>query len=167
MFIIYLIYPRHVQPIILIIIFYPIALFSTKASKFAKTINLELITSFTIFLAYLYGFKWAFFFGVILGTIMWSQTSLNSMTLINCGTYVFAAYFGSLAAIWFPAPNFITGYLVAVTLKNIATFLVFLFLNPSPIENIMHTFAEFLTNTIIAPVFLNMLYKLIIFITPI
>ena len=88
----YAIYPKFVQPIILIILFYPIALLSTKASKFAKTINLEMITPFTIFLGYLYGFKWAIFFGVILGTVMWSQTALNFMTILNILTYGIAAF---------------------------------------------------------------------------
>ena len=161
----YAIYPKFVQPIILIILFYPIALLSTKASKFAKTINLEMITPFTIFLGYLYGFKWAIFFGVILGTVMWSQTALNFLTILNILTYGIAAFFGAQAAVWFPSA-FLTGYLVAATIRNVLTFFLFLLFNPDPFENFTHTFAQIMTNTMLAPIFLNILYKVIIFITP-
>ncbi len=161
----YSIYPKFVQPIVLIILFYPLALFSTKASKFTKFINTELITSFTIFIGYLYGWWWAFFFGFILGSFMWSQTALNTLTIVNCITYIYAAYFGAKAAIWFP-DNFLVGYLIAVTIKNVLTFFSFLLFNPSIVENISHTISEMITNTVVAPVFLDLLYKLIMWITP-
>jgi len=161
----YIAFPKLLQPIILIIFFYPISLFSCRLTKYIKFLNTETITGFTVFLGYLYGWKWALFFGFVLGTYMWSQTYMNQLTFVQCFTYIFAAYFGYCSSIWFPK-NFLIGYLVAVTIKNVLNFVVFLFFNPSLVENISHTIAAVITNTFIMPIFLQLLYNLIMTITP-
>jgi hypothetical protein len=163
--IIYFVFPKYVQPIILIIAIYPLSLLSVKTSKYVKTLNVEILTPMTIFIGYVYGWQWAMFYGFVLGSYMWSQTSLNSMTFVNCITYIFSAYFGYLAHIWFPN-NFILGYIIAVSIRNVITFIMFLFFNPSLFENITHTLSEVMTNTLLAPIFLNLLYKLIMLLTP-
>ncbi len=161
----YFMFPSFVQPIILIIIFYPISLVSARVTKYVKYISAETITSFTVFLGYVYGWQWAVFFGFFLGFAIWSQTALNQLTIVNCFTYLFAAVFGHLAAGWFPG-NFVVGYLVAVTLRNILTVILFFFFNPDMIENISHTLAEVITNTVFLPFFLNILYNIVMAITP-
>ena len=163
--VLYLLFPKYVQPIVLIIVFYPISLLSTKTTKFIKHLNTETITPFTIFLGYLYGWKWAFFFGFILGTYMWSQTALNQLTMVQCVLNGFAAFCGYWASIWFPG-NFVIGYIVAVTLRNVISFLIFLIFNPSLVENITHTVSAIMTNTILMPFFLNILYKIVMFLSP-
>ena len=161
----YILFPKFVQPIVLILVFYPISLFSARTTKYIKFLTTETITPFTIFLAYLYGWQWGVFFGFILGTFIWSQTAMNQLTFVECITYIFAAYFGYLASIWFPS-NFLLGYVVAVSLRNLITFIIFLFFNPSLVENISHTIQAVIMNTIIMPIFLNLLYQLVVTITP-
>jgi hypothetical protein len=163
--IIYIMFPGVVQPVVLILIFYPLSVVSCRVTKYVKYLNTELITPFTIFLGYVYGWQWAVFFGFFLGFAIWSQTALNQMTIINCFTYIFAAFFGYWASGWFPN-NFMIGYLVAVTLKNLVTTFVFLFFNPDLFENISHTIQALITNTVIMPIFLNILYNIIIALTP-
>jgi hypothetical protein len=161
----YIMFPRIFQPVALILVFYPLSLISCRVTKFVKYLNTELITPFTIFLGYVYGWQWAVFFGFFLGFAIWSQTMLNTMTIVQCFTYVIAGFLGFWAASWFPN-NFVTGYLVAVTLRNIITTIIFLFFNPDLMENITHTIAAFMTNTIFMPLFLNILYNLLMVITP-
>ena len=119
----YLMFPKILQPVILILIFYPISLVSCRVTKYVKFMTAETITPFTIFLGYLYGWQWGVFFGFVLGTYMWTQTAMNQLTFIECITYIFAAFFGHWAAGWFPG-NFVAGYLVAVTLKKNITFVI-------------------------------------------
>jgi len=161
----YILFPNYVQPLVLIVIIYPLSFMSIRTSKYVKYLNTELVTPFTLFIGYIYGWKWAAFYGFGLGLFMWAQTAINTMTILNCLTYLLSAFLGHFAAIWFPG-NFLRGYLVAVTIRNVITYLMFLVFNPDPFENLTHTSAAFITNTLILPIFLDLLYKLIIFITP-
>jgi hypothetical protein len=165
LFVVYIMFPNVVQPVLLIIIFYPLSLISCRVTKFVKYLNTELITPFTIFLGYVYGWKWAVFFGFFLGFAIWSQTMLNQLTIVNCFTYIYAGFFGYWASFWFPN-NFMMGYLIAVTMRNVLTTIVFLFFNPDLMENITHTIAAFMTNTVFMPLFLNILYTIIMALTP-
>ena len=161
----YLMFPKIFQPVVLILVFYPISLLSCRVTKYVKFMTVETITPFTIFLGYIYGWQWAVFFGFFLGTYIWTQTAMNQLTFIECFTYIFAAFVGHWAAGWFPG-NFVVGYLVAVTLRNIFTFVLFIFFNPSLVENITHTFQQLVMNTLFAPLVLSILYNIIMAITP-
>ncbi len=163
LFVLYLFYPQYVQPIILIAVLYPISLLSIRSTKYIKYLNTEIVTPFTIFIGYVYGWQWALFYGFVLGFFMWAQTSLNTLTMINLLTYVLSAFLGYWASLLYPG-QFMKGYLIAVTIRNVITFFVFLLFNPDPLENLTHTFAAFMTNTILLPLFLNLLYKFIMFI---
>jgi len=160
----YIFFPQYVQPIILIAILYPISLLSIRSTKYVKYLNTEIVTPFTIFIGYVYGWQWAIFYGFFLGFFMWAQSSLNTLTMINCLTYVLSAFLGYWASLLYPGA-FMKGYLIAVTIRNVITFFVFLMFNPDPLENLTHTFAAFMTNTIILPLFLNMLYNFLMLIT--
>ena len=87
------------------------------------------------------------------------------MTMINITTYGVAAFSGHLAHGWFGA-EFYTAYIVAIMMRNVYAFFVFLLFNPNVFENFTTTFSEIITNTFLYPLVLNILYKIIMFLTP-
>ena len=161
----YLFFAKDIQAILLIIVFYPISLFAARTTKYVKHVSTDTIAAFTVFLGYLYGWKWGLFFGLGIGLVIWSQTALNLLTMINLTTYGVAAIAGHLSAGWFGS-EFYTGYVVAIMIRNVYAFTVFLLFNPNVVENFTHTFSEFITNTLLYPIVLNILYGVIIFLTP-
>jgi hypothetical protein len=161
----YFIIPNYIQAIILMVIFYPISVFTVRTTKYFRGIGIETITPFTIFLGYRYGWQIALFFGFGIGTYIWSQVGMNQKTLMQCIMNAVAAFLGFWAAGWFPG-NFVLGYVVAITIRNIMTFVVFLLVNPDVFNNLSHLVSDVVWNTLILTVFMNLLYQLVVFISP-
>ncbi len=155
----YFIFPKYFQAVLLIAIFYPIGQFSVKTSKYVRNLSIEMVTSFSIFLGYVYGWQWGFFYGVVLGTYMWMQTSIKAKTIVSIIATGMAAYFGHLTAIWFPN-NFLIAYLVAITMRNVIAFFMFMPFNPM-MQNLIYTVSDAFWNTLIMSVFLNILYSIV------
>ncbi|MFH0874806.1 MAG: hypothetical protein V1859_02625 [archaeon] len=165
LFVLYLFIPKYVQAITLMIIFYPICLFTVKTTKYVKNMGIETLTTFSIFLGYLYGWQIAMFFGLVIGGYIWSQAGLVTKTLVQILMTGFAGYLGYWVHGLTWLPNFFWAYIFAVTIRNILTFVIFIPVNPEPVANFMHLVSDIVWNTLILSTFINMLYNLIMLIS--
>jgi len=157
--ILYIMFPKHFQAVFLIAIFYPLGQISVKTSKYIKNFSIEMVTSFSIFLGYLYGWQWGVFYAIPLGGYMWIQAGVQAKTFVSIACSGIAAYLGYLTYLWFPT-NFLLAYFVAITLRNIIAFILFLPFNPF-MNNLVYTVSDAFWNTIIMSVFLNIFYGIV------
>jgi hypothetical protein len=81
--ILYIIYSEFFQAVLLTVLFFPLAQWSVRTSKYIKDFSIEMLTPLSIFLGYLYGWQWGAFFGVILGTYMWTRQSYPSSSVVS------------------------------------------------------------------------------------
>ncbi len=159
MVILYLTFPDYMQAIVLMIAFYPISLFTVKTTKYMRGMGIETITSFTIFLGYVYGWKIGMFFGFGIGTYIWAQAGMNQKTLVQCLINALCAFLGNWASGF--NMNFFWAYCIAAVIRNIVTFIVFLAVNPDIFNNALHTITDFVWNTLILSHIMNLLYDLV------
>ncbi|MBN2368461.1 hypothetical protein JXC34_05575 [Candidatus Woesearchaeota archaeon] len=157
--VLYIAFPKTSQAIIMIIVLFPITEFSVRTSKYIKDFSIEMLTPFSIFLGYLYGWKWGAFFGVVLGFYMWAQVSIKVKTLISIFLCGVAAYLGQVSAVWFPG-NFVTAYLIVITIRNLLGFIMFIPFN-TMFNNIAYTISDAFFNTFLMSIVLNVLYRLV------
>jgi hypothetical protein len=158
----YLIFPKYTEAIILMMIFYPISLFTAKLSKYVRTMNINVLEPFTIFLSMVYGWKIALFFGGILGTYIWAQVGMNQKTMTNCLMTYFSAFIGQWIFTLLPN-SFLWAFLIAGMIRNFLTFLVFLLVNPNVLANATHLTCD-IFKTIILASLLKILYDFLILI---
>jgi len=153
----YIFFPRHVQQIALLIVFSAISLVTV------KTIGIETVTAFSIFLGYVYGWFSGVFFGLVLGTYIWAQAGLNQKTLVQCLMNGLSGLLGYYAATL--GFGFFWGYIAAAMARNIITSGIFLLINPDMINNITHFFSDVVWNTLIMSQILLLLYNLLMLIS--
>ncbi|MBN2423057.1 hypothetical protein JXB41_07575 [Candidatus Woesearchaeota archaeon] len=161
--VLYIVIPSYTQAIILIIIFYPISMFTARLSKYVRTMNLNLLESFTIFLSIVYGWKIALFFGGVLGTYIWMQVGMNQKTMTNCLMTYFSAFIGQWMFTLIPN-SFLWAYISAAMIRNLLTFLVFLLVNPNIFHNLNHLICD-IFKTIMMSSILKFLYDFLLLIS--
>ena len=158
--ILYILYSKTFQAVLLIVILFPITQFSVRTSKYVKDFSIEMLTPFSIFLGYVYGWRWGAFFGVILGSYMWAQVSIKDKTIVSIFLCGLSAYLAQLSVGWFPG-NFGLAYLVVITIRNILGFIMYIPLN-TMFNNIVYTVSDAFFNTLLMSIFLNILYKIVL-----
>jgi hypothetical protein len=158
--ILYILYAKIFQAVLLIVLLFPLTQFSVRTSKYVKDFSIEMLTPFSIFLGYVYGWKWGAFFGVILGSYMWAQVSIKDKTIVSIFLCGLSAYLGQLSAGWFPG-NFALAYLVVITIRNVLAFIMYIPLN-TMFNNIVYTLSDSFFNTLLMSIFLNLLYKIVL-----
>ncbi|MBN1503268.1 hypothetical protein JW930_07045 [Candidatus Woesearchaeota archaeon] len=158
----YLLFPKYMQVIILMMIFYPISVVTARITKYMRGFHIETMTSFTLFLGYVYGWRWALLFGLGLGSYIWSQAGINQKTLLTILITGLCAFLGYWVQ---PISNFFWAYILASSIRNIISFVLFLFVNPDIFNNITHTVNDFIWHTLIMSNIVNAIYKIILWLT--
>ncbi|MFH2021301.1 MAG: hypothetical protein ABIJ34_07850 [archaeon] len=157
--VLYIIYSEIFQAVLLIVLFFPLANWSVRTSKYIKDFSIEMLTPLSIFLGYVYGWRWGAFFGVILGSYMWAQVSIKAKTIVSIFLCGVSAYLAELSVGWFPG-NFVLAYLVVITIRNILGFIMYIPIN-TMFNNIVYTVSDAFFNTFIMSIVLPLLYKLV------
>jgi hypothetical protein len=158
--ILYILYSSFFQAVLLTVLFFPVAQWSVRTSKYIKDFSIEMLTPLSIFLGYIYGWRWGAFFGVVLGSYMWAQISIKDKTIVSIFLCGVSAYLAQLAAGWFPG-NFALAYIVVITLRNILGFIMYIPFN-TMVNNVVYTLSDAFFNTLIMSIVLNLLYKMVL-----
>jgi hypothetical protein len=161
----YLMFPKYIQAVVLMFIFYPISVFTVRTTKYMRGMGIETITPFTLFLSYLYGWEIALFFGFGIGTYIWSQAGMNQKTMAQCLMNAFCAFIGIWMRHTFPAWTFATAYVVAVMIRNVLTYLIFIPVNPDKVGNLTHFLSDIAWNTIILTSVMSFMYDIVMLVT--
>ena len=158
--IIYLMFADLAKAILFTALFVPLGTVSIKVTRLLPQANIEVITPCSFFLGYLYGWPVGVFYGVILGAYMWSTAYSISqfvvMSLFLNGVSAFMGHYFSTSFGW----SFTFAYLLAMGIRNILYFTIGLLIGGNPVENTMHTITATLTNMLIFPTFMIMLYNI-------
>lgn len=158
--VLYIIYAEFFQAVLLTVLFFPLAQWSVRTSKYVKDFSIEMLTPLSIFLGYLYGWEWGAFFGVILGTYMWAQISIKDKTIVSIFLCGVSAYLAELSVGWFPN-NFMLAYFVVISIRNALGFIMYIPFN-TMFNNVIYTVSDAFFNTLIMSLVLNLFYSIVL-----
>lgn len=155
--VIYLMFSNLAKAIIFMFLFAPLCTMSIKVTRIIPNANVQLITPFTFFLGYKFGWPIAVFFGVLLGLYFWSTAySISQFVLLevflNGIVAVIASFFSTLP--W----TFVIAYIIGMIIQKILYFTMGLAIGGNPVENTIHTISSTITHIIVLPTIMGLIY---------
>ena len=162
--ILYLMFSDLAKAIFFMVLFVPVGILSIKLTRVLPQMDMETLTTSSFFLGFLYGWPTGTFFGVILGAYIWlTAFSLSQFVMLSVFLNGLAAVLGHVFNASF-GWSFQVAYFVAMGIRNALYFLLGLAIGGNPVENTIHTFTSILTNMILLPSLIFILYRIAVII---
>lgn len=157
--IIYMMFSNLAKAIIFIIIFAPLCTMSIKITRVIPNANVQLITPFTFFIGYRFGWPLGVFFGVLLGLYFWSTAySISQFVLLEVflnGILAVIANFMANTFSW----SFLVAYIIGMLIQKVLYFTMGLAIGGNPVENTIHTVSSTITHILILPTIMVIIYN--------
>lgn len=155
------IFHKFIVMIITLIIFLILGMVSMKLSRVMPHISLETVTPTSILVGYIWGWQIALAYGLIAGTIGYTNASQMNITTIICtGLMGLVGVLGSLfKSLAFP---FWVAYLLAYTIRAFLSYFLISKVNSNVIENITHSFIESIYNMVVVINFMTIFHVIIL-----
>ena len=157
---IYLMFSNLAKAILFVAIFVPVGILSIKLTRLLPHSDIETLTSSSFFLGYLFGWPVGAFFGTVLGAYIWMTAySLSQFVLLELFLNALTALMGYIFNVslgW----NFQLAYFVGMGIRNTLYFILGLAIGGDPIENTIHTVTAVITNMVLLPSVIFLLYTL-------
>ena len=137
-------------------LFFPLSVVSIKISRVLPHTSIEIISCFSIFLAYMYGFPVGAFFGFILGAYIWSTAYVISQFILM---HLFVNLIGAFVASYFAniGVAFPLAYYFSVGIRDFSFFGLGAMMG-NPLENVLQTISSLIMHFIVMSAFIIPLY---------
>ncbi|MBN2422875.1 hypothetical protein JXB41_06620 [Candidatus Woesearchaeota archaeon] len=143
---------------ILVIIFIPMAVVSQRVSRFIPHINLETVTAGALLLTYMYNPVIGSIFTMTVGMYALIKASfVRFLMIINLTHSVMTLFI----MILFKNLDFSAYFIIGILVKNLISYVAFVFLDPDQIQNIIHRISHTIFNIAIYRLFFILIYRVI------
>ena len=160
---IYIMFSDIAEAIFFVVIFVPVGILSIKLTRVLPHMDMETLTTCSFFLGYLYGWPVGVFFGLVLGSYIWMTAfSFSQFVMMSVFLNAVAALLGFAFAGYGWA--FPTAYLIGMAIRNTLYFGLGWIIGGDPVGNTIHTFTAVLTNMILLPQLIYLIYGLAVLI---
>ena len=160
---VYIMFSDIAEAIFFVVIFVPVGILSIKLTRVLPHMDMETLTTCSFFLGYLYGWPVGVFFGLVLGSYIWMTAfSFSQFVMMSVFLNAVAALLGFMFAGYGWA--FPTAYMIGMVIRNALYFGVGWIIGGDPVGNTIHTFTAILTNMILLPQLIYIIYNLAVII---
>jgi len=160
---IYIMFSDIAEAIFFVVIFVPVGILSIKLTRVLPHMDMETLTTCSFFLGYLYGWPVGVFFGLVLGSYIWMTAfSFSQFVMMSVFLNAVAALLGFMFAGYGWA--FPLAYMIGMGIRNALYFGVGWIIGGDPVGNTIHTFTAILTNMILLPQLIYLIYNLAVLI---
>lgn len=133
---------------------------SQQFSKLVPHISIESVSASAVFFGYVFGWKWGFAFGALVGMAGFIYVGLVKLTTITKSMMmglsgILGAIFASLGL------KFVPAFIICFLISSNLSYFVFSFLNSDKFENLTHAYGDSAFSVIITMQLLNIIYRLI------
>ncbi|MBN1503194.1 hypothetical protein JW930_06650 [Candidatus Woesearchaeota archaeon] len=147
-----------VKGILLLVIFFPMSLYTARITKFVNGVTLETATASTILIAYLYGPSLGALAGLVITA--WSYLANSIAKLRAYLDIIYTTFCGFFAGYMTRFDfNFGTAFVIAIIVKNVVAFFFnHFFFDPDKISNIVYRITHLILNVFIYRLFFELIY---------
>jgi hypothetical protein len=157
-------FSKAIKGVLLLILFFPLAKYSVKATAFVPHVTLEQYTSSTLLIAYMYGPFAGALSGLVLGLYGYLSNSISKfLAIVNVFIAAFVGfligYLNQSKIMNFP---FYTTFVIGILVFNAIAYIVFLYVDSDQIQNVSYRLSHVFFNGLISVLFFNLLYNFFI-----
>jgi len=138
-----LLFSQAFKGILLLIVLIPLAKYTVRITKFINYITLETYTGSAILFGYIYGPVAGLLTALLLGLYAYLSNSVTKfLALMN----VFITAITGFVVGYFGHMGFSTVFIYAILLNNIIAYVIFFFLDPDQLQNVIYRITHVLWN---------------------
>ncbi len=151
-----------VKGAVLMILFFPLALYSARVTKFINGVTLETATASSVLMGYIYGPSIGALSAFVLTT--WSYVANSIVKLRAYLDIIFTTIAGFLAGyLKTMGFNFTMVFIISIVIKNIVAFILnHFFFDPDKIGNMIYRVTHIILNIFIYRLLFELIYKVFV-----
>ena len=160
-----LIFHQYIVLILLLIFFTILGVMTLKVSQLVPHISIESVSASAILLGYVWDWKIALAFGVVVG--LFGYTKISQLRLKAIVSTLFMGLSGVMGDLFHTMGySFFWTFIIIYLIRSNLGFFVFYMLEPNVTENIMHSYGDAIFNVLITVQLMQFIYFVVRLLVP-